>query len=148
MVLTTQQITETDLADVSALFEQFAKTHNSEFKGDEASLKKYLFEEKISKCFVCKSNGKAVGFLLFTPMLATFKSRPFIFINSVYVAEEFRGSTAFLSLISALKKYAKIINAVWIDGIISDDNPLKDSLSALGRNKSKWHYVGRSLAAR
>jgi len=138
-------VKESDLDNLSLLLQEFSASHSSEFKGDKNTLNKYLFEEHLSKCLICTRNEKVAGFLLFTPMLATFKCQPVLFINSVYVSPQFRNSSAFSSLLSQLKQFAKTIDAAWIDGIVSEDNPLKSSFLKLARNKSKWYYMGKTI---
>jgi GNAT superfamily N-acetyltransferase len=63
----------------------------NEVEATEDILRKNLFERKSAEVIIAEWLGKAVGFVLFFHNFSTFLGKPGIYIEDLFVKEEFRG---------------------------------------------------------
>ena len=73
----------------------------------KADLKRHLFgPEKAAEVIFGKSNEKIVGFALFFNNFSTFLGRPGIYLEDLYVLEEYRGNGFGKSILTYLARFA------------------------------------------
>ncbi len=78
---------------------------SDEVKADEKSLEKWLFDKNKAEVIFVLENGKEVGFALFFHNFSTFLGKAGIYLEDLFVLEEYRGKGYGKGL---LKKLAQI----------------------------------------
>jgi GNAT superfamily N-acetyltransferase len=91
------------LVESLAIFEELAHT----LTGTADSLRHWLFEEKIAECLVCEDAGGIVGYAIFFPTFSTFRTRPGIWLEDVFVLPSHRGKGYGKQLLIAVIDIAK-----------------------------------------
>lgn len=69
-------------------------------------LEEWLFDKKIAEVIFCEEEGKEVGFALFFHNFSTFLSRGGIYLEDLFVLEEYRGKGYGKALIKELARIA------------------------------------------
>lgn len=99
--------------------------------GSPELVEKWVFDEPVAKVLVAESSGITVGYALYFPILATFRMKPGIWLEDLYVLEESRGNGLGKALITAIFEEAKEKGYARVDWTVLDWND-----SAIGFYKS------------
>jgi GNAT superfamily N-acetyltransferase len=91
------------LIEELAHFERLAEY----LEGSAAGVEKWLFDEPVGSSLVAQLDGKVVGYAIFFPTLATFKMRPGLWLEDLYVAQDHRGKGIGKALIGEVIAIAK-----------------------------------------
>ena len=74
---------------------------------DKETLRDYLFNKKIAKCKFIMEDNKEVGFALYFYNFSTFKGRAGLYLEDIFILEEYRhkgyGKKLFLELVKEAK---------------------------------------------
>ena len=83
---------EKDIADIIFFINKLAEYENLSDKVqlNEKELKKWLFDEKKAEVVFAAVNGIKVGFALYFTNFSTFLGKPGLYLEDLYVLEEFR----------------------------------------------------------
>ena len=73
----------------------------------EDDLRKTIFEQKCAEVFIAEWDGHAVGFSLFFQNYSTFLGKPGIYLEDLFVKEDFRGLGIGSALLINLARIAK-----------------------------------------
>ena len=73
---------------------------------DEALLREWIFEKKKAEVLFAQEDGKEVGFALFFHNFSTFLGRAGIYLEDLYVKEEYRGKGYGKALLARLAAIA------------------------------------------
>ncbi len=93
------------LGFIRKLAEYEKLTH--EVSATEEALEKYLFgEEKVAEVVIGEFRGRPVGFVLYFFNFSTFLARPGIYLEDLYVLEEYRGKGFGKTLLAYLARLA------------------------------------------
>lgn len=75
---------------------------------DKETLKDYMFNKKIAKCKFIMEGNKEVGFALYFYNFSTFKGRAGLYLEDIFILEEYRnkgyGKKLFLELVKEAKE--------------------------------------------
>ncbi len=75
---------------------------------DKETLRDYLFNKKIAKCKFIMEDNKEVGFALYFYNFSTFKGRAGLYLEDIFILEEYRhkgyGKKLFLELVKEAKE--------------------------------------------
>ena len=75
---------------------------------DKKTLRDYLFNKKIAKCKFIMEDNKEVGFALYFYNFSTFKGRAGLYLEDIFILEEYRnkgyGKKLFLELVKEAKE--------------------------------------------
>lgn len=75
---------------------------------DKDTLRDYLFNKKIAKCKFIMEDNKEVGFALYFYNFSTFKGRAGLYLEDIFILEEYRhkgyGKKLFLELVKEAKE--------------------------------------------
>jgi GNAT superfamily N-acetyltransferase len=74
--------------------------------GDAVMLERMLFDMGVGRCLVAEEDGKTVGFALWFYNLSTFKCKPGIYLEDLFVLPEYRGRGIGKALLQSLGKIA------------------------------------------
>lgn len=91
------------LIEALAMFEELSHT----LTGAEESLHRWLFDERVAECLVCENDQGIVGYAIFFPTFSTFRTKPGIWLEDVFVLPEHRGKGYGKELIQAVIERAK-----------------------------------------
>jgi len=100
---------EKDLDLIVFFINSIAKYENlsNEVVLDKEVLKDYLFNKRIAKCKFIMENDKEVGFALYFYNFSTFKGKAGLYLEDIYILEEYRhkgyGKKLFLDLVKEAK---------------------------------------------
>jgi GNAT superfamily N-acetyltransferase len=75
--------------------------------GSAAEFERWVFEEKVARVLVAEENETIVGYALYFPILSTFKMRPALWLEDLYVQKARRGVGIGKALIGEVIDYAK-----------------------------------------
>ncbi|MDR2629859.1 MAG: GNAT family N-acetyltransferase [Spirochaetaceae bacterium] len=75
-------------------------------EADEASLRKFLFQDHIARVLIGEYQGEPAGFALFFRNFSTFLGKPGIYIEDLFVKPELRGRGLGKILLSFIAKIA------------------------------------------
>ena len=75
--------------------------------GTQDDLRKWLFEEPAAHCLVCEVDDEIVGYSIYFTTFSTFRVRPGIWLEDVFVPPEHRSRGYGRALIEALLKIAR-----------------------------------------
>lgn len=78
----------------------------NEVYASQELLGEWLFDKKIAEVIFCEEEGKEVGFALFFHNFSTFLSRGGIYLEDLFVLEEYRGKGYGKALIKELARIA------------------------------------------
>lgn len=79
---------------------------SNEVVATEDILRESLFEKGAAEVILAEYNGKAVGFALFFSNFSTFLGKPGLYLEDLYVKQEYRGKGIGKILLSYLAKLA------------------------------------------
>ncbi len=85
-------------------------------------LENILFEEKIGHCLVAEADGRLVGFALYYYNFSSFKCKKGIYLEDLFVLEEYRGQGIGNALLTSLCKIAKNENCGRFEWVCLDWN--------------------------
>lgn len=75
---------------------------------DKETLRDYMFNKKIAKCKFIMEDNKEVGFALYFYNFSTFKGRAGLYLEDIFILEEYRnkgyGKKLFLELVKEAKE--------------------------------------------
>lgn len=75
---------------------------------DKETLRNYMFNKKIAKCKFIMEGNKEVGFALYFYNFSTFKGRAGLYLEDIFILEEYRnkgyGKKLFLELVKEAKE--------------------------------------------
>lgn len=117
----------------------------------EKDLEKYLFgEHKIAEVLLGHYNGKSVGFALFFHNFSTFEGKPGIYLEDLFIHEEYRGNGFGKALLTLLAKIAVERGCARLEWSVLDWNkPALDFYTSLGAIiMNEWltnRVTGKSL---
>lgn len=96
--------TPSDAAQVWALIEALAVFEELKHTvtGDEEQLCRWLFEERVAECLVCDVEEGIVGYAIFFATFSTFRTKPGIWLEDLFVLPPHRGRGFGKELISAV----------------------------------------------
>lgn len=87
-----------------------------------ASLETALFEQHAAEAFIIELSGKPIGYILITINFSTFVGRAGMYLEDLYIQEEYRGNGYGKALFIELAKLAKLRNYGRIDWVCLDWN--------------------------
>lgn len=115
-----------DIAEYEKLSDQVEAT--------EESIVKYLFEEKaFAECLIGFENHVPIGFALFFHNYSTFVSKPGIYLEDLFVKEQYRGKGYGKKLLLSLVKIAQERNCGRVEwSVLNWNKPAIDFYESLG----------------
>ena len=120
-----KKIERSDIGDVLALIRAKAEFDGclDSLKSKEAEIEDAFFsDEPKAKAIIASIEGKAVGIATFYGIYSTFIAKSGIWLDDLFVYEEYRKYGAGRALISELCKIAKETGCGRIDWIVARDN--------------------------
>ena len=103
-----------ELADYEELLDEVV--------ADKETLENSLFDREMAEVIIAEYKDKAVGFALFFHNFSTFLGKPGIYLEDLYVKEEFRGRGFGKALLSHLAKIAVDRNCGRMEWAVLDWN--------------------------
>lgn len=104
-----------------------------EVVADEATIYNSIFVEKRAKVVFAVLNGKEIGFALYFFNFSTFMGRPGLYLEDIFVLEEYRGKGFGKGLLKHLAKIAVKEKCTRFEWIVLDWNtPSIDFYKSLG----------------
>lgn len=104
-----------------------------EVVADEATIHNSIFVEKRAKVVFAVLNGKEIGFALYFFNFSTFMGRPGLYLEDLFVLEEYRGKGFGKDLLKHLAKIAVKEKCTRFEWIVLDWNtPSIDFYKSLG----------------
>jgi GNAT superfamily N-acetyltransferase len=97
------------------------------------------------ECLVCEDRGARIGYALFYPTYSSFRTRPLMWLEDLFVEQEHRGSGAGRALLEAVARRALERGCSRLDWNVLDWNePSIRFYEALGakRAKADWYQYG------
>ncbi|MBB6067030.1 GNAT family N-acetyltransferase [Methanococcus maripaludis] len=131
-------IRPTTVSDVPLIFKfikELAKYENLEnhVTATEEIIKESLFGKKqYAEALIVEADSKPVGLVLFFHNFSTFIGKPGIYIEDLYIKEEFRGMGIGRKLFEYLSNLAKERNCGRIDWVVLDWNPARKFYEKMG----------------
>ena len=110
MDLSINKVKATDLKNVVSLLREFAEFENllDEFLVTEEKLNNVFFGEwAFVECLVGFADDEMVAYAIFFPILRTFRGDPSIYLEDLYVKQNYRSKGYGLKMLKAVAKYAK-----------------------------------------
>ncbi len=106
-----REATEEDIPVILDLLEQLAIYEKLEFKGTPESYRRYGFgEEKIFDCLLVENTGEVgppyLGIALYYYTFSTFEAKPTLWLEDIFVPEEYRGNGIGTALLKRLCRIA------------------------------------------
>jgi RimJ/RimL family protein N-acetyltransferase len=106
-----RETTEEDIPAIMDLCYQLSVYEKLEFKGTKELYKKYGFsKDKIFDCLLVENRGEIepeyLGIALFYYTFSTFESKPTLWLEDIFVPEEYRGNGIGTELLKRLCKIA------------------------------------------
>ena len=74
---------------------------------DKKTLRDYLFNKKIAKCKFIMEDNKEVGFALYFYNFSTFKGKAGLYLEDIFILEEYRKYGIGTKLFNEFKKHCK-----------------------------------------
>jgi GNAT superfamily N-acetyltransferase len=101
--------TRDDTAIIRSLIHDLAvyERLEDEMIATEDDLQKTIFEQRCAEVFIAEWDGKAVGFSLFFQNYSTFLGKPGIYLEDLFVKDDFRGLGIGRALLINLARIAK-----------------------------------------
>lgn len=131
-------IRPTTVSDVPLIFKfikELAKYENLEnhVTATEEIIKESLFGKKqYAEALIVEADSKPVGLVLFFHNFSTFIGKPGIYIEDLYLKEEFRGMGIGRKIFEYLSNLAKERNCGRIDWVVLDWNPARKFYEKMG----------------
>lgn len=149
MKLTIRKATIEDSAAVYELIKALAVYENmlNDLTSTEEDLKKSIFEQNHAEVFIAEVDGVCAGLALYTFNFSTFVGKPTLFLEDIFVKEEFRKNGCARALFEALEERAKEIGCARIDWYCLDWNMLGHSFyESLGAYRlGEWCIYRRDI---
>ena len=101
-----------------AEFERMGK----EVTTTEAELRESLFQKRQANVLIAEIDGNPAAFALFYPVYSTFSGRQNLFLEDLFVKEEYRGKGIGKALMKQLAKIALQRGAKRLDWYVLEDN--------------------------
>ena len=112
-----------------SVYEKMSK----EVVATEDILRKTLFGEKsYAQVLIAEIEGKPAGYALYFYNFSTFMGRPGLYIEDVYVSEEYRGQGIGTALFKYCAHIAKEHKCVRMEWIVLDWNPARKFYDQMG----------------
>jgi len=130
--------TEEDIPVIMDLCYQLSVYEKLEFKGTEEKYRKYGFsEDKIYDCLLVENKGdigpEYVGVALFYYTFSTFEAKPTLWLEDIFVPEEYRGNGIGTALLKQLCQIAVEKDCGRVEWTVIDWNePSRQFYFALG----------------
>lgn len=107
--LTFRNANENDIPLILTMIRELADYENllHEVKADEDILRYNLFERRMAEVIFPVLDGKEIGFALFFHNFSTFLGKPGIYIEDLYIREEYRHRGYGKTLIEKIKEIAR-----------------------------------------
>ena len=107
--LTFRNANENDIPLILTMIRELAAYENllHEVKADEDTLRYNLFERRMAEVIFPVLDGKEIGFALFFHNFSTFLGKPGIYIEDLYIREEYRHRGYGKAMIKRIKEIAK-----------------------------------------
>lgn len=131
-------IRPTTVSDAHLIFKfikELAKYENLEnhVTATEEIIKESLFGKKqYAEALIVEADSKPVGLVLFFHNFSTFIGKPGIYIEDLYIKEEFRGIGIGRKIFEYLSNLAKERNCGRIDWVVLDWNPARKFYEKMG----------------
>ena len=111
--------------------------------GDAAMLERMLFDMGVGHCLVAEEDGQTVGFALWFYNLSTFKCKPGIYLEDLFVLPEYRGRGIGKALLQSLGEIAMEENLGRIEWSCLDWNtPSLEFYSRMGaKPQNEWVHL-------
>lgn len=143
-----------DLPLIAALVRELADYEDllGEVTFDEGELGQHLFGERpVAEVLIAEERGDAVGFALFFMTLSTFKGRPVLYLEDLFVREHARGNGVGTALLREVARRATARGCTRMEWSVLDWNePAKQFYVKLGASvESDWRLAriaGSALA--
>ena len=114
--------------------------------GSREALGKHLFGARpLLECLVSEAQGALIGYALFYPTYSSFRTRPMMWLEDLFVEEAHRGSGAGRALLEAVARRALERGCFRLDWNVLDWNePSIRFYEALGakRADTTWYQYG------
>ncbi len=134
--LVIRETTEADISDILTLIRELAEYEKLSYSvtADENLLKEYLFgKNKLAYVVFAEYEGELAGQALFFYNFSTFKGKPGIYLEDLYVRPAFRKKGIGKALLNYLVELAKIKNCGRVEWVVLDWNqPAIDFYKSLG----------------
>ena len=116
---------EEDLPLILSYIKQLAAFEklSDEVKADEATLKEWLFDKERAKVLFPMVNDRPIGFSLFFYNFSTFLGRSGLYIEDLFIEEEYRGKGYGGALLRKLFDIAKEEKLGRVEWCCLNDNP-------------------------
>ncbi len=122
--LVIRKTTEKDIPVILSLIRELADYEklSEEVEITPDRLRKYLFDKKIAEAVIAEYKGKPAGQALFFYNFSTFKGKPGIYLEDLYVKPEFRGKGIGKELLNYLVHRAKKEKLGRVEWVVLDWN--------------------------
>jgi GNAT superfamily N-acetyltransferase len=114
--------------------------------GSREALGVHLFGAKpLVECLVCEERGALIGYALFYPTYSSFRTRPLMWLEDLFIEPEHRGSGAGRALLEGVARRALERGCSRLDWNVLDWNePSIRFYEALGakRANTDWYQYG------
>lgn len=120
-----REVEKKDLSDILDLIRALAKFDGclDSFQSKEKDIEEAFFsKEPKTKALIAHVDGKAAGIATYYGTYSTFKAKPGIWLDDLYVYEVYRGHGVGKGLISKLCAIAKDTGCCRLDWIVDKDN--------------------------
>lgn len=95
-------------------------------EGSQESVEKWLFDEAVASVLIAEAGGgdttRIVGYAIFVPSIATFKMKPGLWLEDLYVDEAYRGRGIGKALIQEVIEIARKKGYARVDWTVLDWN--------------------------
>lgn len=122
--ITFRKAERTDLKLVIFFVKALAKHVNMEDEVNisEKEFEKWMFDEKAANVIFLLKDGKEIGFALYLFLFATFKCKPTLYLEDLYILEEHRNKGYGKKLFKELAKIAKEKGSTRLEWTCLDHN--------------------------
>ena len=105
---TIRQATTEDVHIILSFIKELAEYEkmSNQVVATEELLREWIFEKKKAQVLIAREEGKAVGFVLYFYNFSTFLGRAGIYLEDLYVKEEYRGKGYGKALLKELARIA------------------------------------------
>ncbi|MDR1404872.1 MAG: GNAT family N-acetyltransferase [Candidatus Methanoplasma sp.] len=130
---------EDDIPAIMGLIRELAEYERlSEYvTASENDIKRHLFADATAEAIICEADGVPVGIAVFFYNLSTFAGRLGLYIEDIYVKEEFRGRGLGKMMMSRLAAIAEERGCIKMDWVVLNwNNPSIKFYESLGAEKN------------
>ena len=123
-----------------SVYEKMSK----EVAATEETLRETLFGDKsYAQVLIAEFEGKAAGYALYFYNFSTFVGRPGLYIEDVYVSEEYRGQGIGTALFKYCARIAKEHKCARMEWVVLDWNPARKFYDQMGAKPMKEWIIYR-----